>query len=435
MAMKRARDDLSSDTPCTMHRAPTSELTVKSLASQNGWSSDYALATITQGLPKGVHPAFDLRFADLLGVTMSTPAGDAVVMKEEASLESTSCDGKTDSAFGLAGSKIMRLIGSTFGQSSDTTKREDIVQAIEPAFRLASAILIHDEQLGFWHGVQRAGKRVLKARDGRYKIPAFLTKTQLTVHDRKITLDFLQGLGGGVFIVFCNLRAVGQCFMPFARDGEDRRLWYALPRLPHDHRPKYARIALNAAHLLEPCLNWRHLTVTALHRMWFRLAGVLLHELAHAAAGHAFMQSQNRTARAGNIYFRRKLVAEPGWSYTNYAFGGYFEFGKPKDPCLGFSDWPCPALAQAYDSSNASMPRKGPMPPYKVTGNVPAEHLSRFFEASFWAKSCKHRRGTSRTKLQFERCCGIALYDSEGKLAATKDSDLPSRYAKRRRLA
>ncbi|KAK6441543.1 hypothetical protein LTR95_002215 [Oleoguttula sp. CCFEE 5521] len=438
MTGKRSRVDLEQDTNCTRHILPTKELNVKDLARERGCRSSRILAEICKGLPTDIHPAFELTYADVLGVAQSAESKKHIADRK--------------AKYAMKSAKVETIAGGAATSTVTCTKppvpivklpssrpelqdRNAVIEAIEPAFRLASAVLTHGDQLPFWHGMQRAGKRAKRSDGNSSKVPAFLTKRNFTAVDRAITLEFLRELGQGIFITFCDIgNWKGLCWTTSSFDAEGQRNWNTMPRLPHDHRPRFARIELNAAMLMTPCLQWRLMTASQLRRMWFSIAETLLHELAHAATAYAFRNAPNRRARSGNVYFRQESVAEIGWSYTNYTFGGWFSFHHHLSTPMMFSNWPCPSLVRQYDSTGSTLAQKRKPPVYKVAGHVSAAAFDRAFEASFWGTTRKLESMEHSMSLKFERCCGSRRYDENGVQVIEKAQEQRARGHKRRKL-
>ncbi|OQO11122.1 hypothetical protein B0A48_05377 [Cryoendolithus antarcticus] len=440
--MKRTRANPDGVKECTRHIVPANEPTIQELAAQNGCRSSEVLAGLCAELPQSIHPVFNLEYLDVLGLTLSGEQrhGKAASAKPDLLFllqESNRNDFLLTRVFHEAGApSVEAFLASTVVERTLILERarQRAIEAVKPAFRLASAILCSDNQLPFWHGIQRAGKRAGQSGSPPEKIPTFITKTDFTAEDKTITLDFLRELGKGIFISFCDTgRDFGLTEMAWDHDLDSYwgRRWLSEPRLPHDRRPCFARVELSVHMYLLPLLRWREATVTQLRRMYLGLAITMLHELAHVAAGYAFRHSQNDTARCGDIYFRGGPVAEIGWSYETYAFGGGVEIPPiGLDPASLF-DWPCPQTVQGYQNRGCCAPRGAVIPVVGSSGNVAVEAIDRFFRGGFWRAAWSDEL---EMPFRLRRCCSVELYNKHGDTLTGQEDAEQRRLLKKRKL-
>ncbi|KAK6439504.1 hypothetical protein LTR95_004290 [Oleoguttula sp. CCFEE 5521] len=399
----RTRPHVRSEVKCTMHMHYQGEPSIAMLAVQHQCKDHQILANLSSGLPKLIHPAFDLDLADVLGT----------VAKSNTELERK--PGQTQ-ILGNAGQASFS--GLAPASMHADLARDRAMQAVRPAFRLASAILTQPDQLPYWHDIWRAEQEV-PPNWGLCTGGTFDARRSLGLTDQADTLDFLDDLGQGTIITFEDLGSTwGQCFYPPALVRPNSKLmrnWMREPRLPHDRRPQqYARVKLSMPHYMEPCLRWREMTVPQLHALWFRLAKTILHELAHAATRFAFRHTYNGRGRIGEPFFRDEAAAEVGKAYENYIFGGYIESPAGHNVSIRLGDWPSEGMQRAYSrNGKRGLPTRGPLAAEENLCNVPVEHLSRLFRCSFWSPT---KAGVARPRLRMGPC-----YPTFDKRRATDD--------------
>nr|OQO28389.1 hypothetical protein B0A51_04882 [Rachicladosporium sp. CCFEE 5018] len=440
--MKRTRANPDGVQECTRHILPLNEAMIRGIAAQKGCRSSEILVRLYAGLPQAVHPMFDLEYADVVSLTLSADQRHARAKLAKSDTVSVTQERSRDD-FLLAcilhetgAPPVGEPVASTVDELALVLNRarQAAVEAVKPAFRLASAILSSEDQLPFWHGIQRAGKRAERSSSAPDRIPTFVTKTDFTAEDQAITLGFLRELGQGIFISFCDTgNDCGRMYLPYDLDPNSYWgcHWRSEPRLWQDRRPRFARVELSVYDYLLPLLRWRELTATQLRRTYLALAVTMLHELAHVAAGHAFRRSPNETARAGDIYFRGALVAEVGWSYESYTFGGGVDIPVSESDPSRLFDWPCPQALQSYQSRGCCAPRKDLFSLIGSPGNVSVDAVNRSFCKTFWeAKACDN----PSVAFRLNRCCGVYLYGEDGSSLDDQEDIQRRRLLKKRKL-
>ncbi|KAK6441544.1 hypothetical protein LTR95_002216 [Oleoguttula sp. CCFEE 5521] len=402
MPYKRTRPQPTSDASCAAHILPCSAPMVSAIAAQNGVKPRYILAHICAGVPEGIHPAFDLEYVDVLGtVSNASPSTNLVF--------------EIDRTQVLPHATHLRneLLAEAW-QRADLD-RQQAIEAIRPAFRLASAILMHPDQLPFWHGIWRAG-RAAPVQSTECRVGTFTAWRSLRPEDTKQTLQFLEHLGLGVFTTFRDLGSTFGCMLPPPVDFQDSvamSKYLGRPRLAHDRRPRYAR----------------------LHNLWFRLAKTMLHELAHAAVDFAFRHTYDGRGRTDEPFFRSETAAEVGKAYENYTFGGYVAGSwQGQGNCnVVLGVWPSEGTHAAYQSNGSmGIPTRGSLAAEGNHWNVPTDHVSRLFGSAFWEPSAM---GTPGSRLRMMRCCQVRRLQLSSEGVGKAEADDEEHSSKRARVA
>lgn len=162
--MKRTRLDPSTLPICHKHIPPPNDAAIAAHAQIHRCSSRRMLREITADVPTTTLPAFDLAYLDLFGDTAENSS---------------------------------RHSHAIWPYLNAGMSEQDILESVQTAFRLASAILAHPAQLPFWRGLVRAGRAV----DGTARcndVPRrFTTYRALNAAREAETLAFLAKLGKG----------------------------------------------------------------------------------------------------------------------------------------------------------------------------------------------------------------------------------------------
>nr|OQO28572.1 hypothetical protein B0A51_05619 [Rachicladosporium sp. CCFEE 5018] len=243
--MKRTRANPDGAKECTRHNLPLNERAIRETEARKGFRSSEILVELCAGLPQAFHPVFDLEYADVLSLTLSADQRYARANLAKSDTVSLAHERRRDD-FLLAcilhetgAPPVGGPVAFTMDELALVLERarRAAIGAVKPAFRLASAIFFSDDQLPFWHGVQRAGKWASRPGSAAEKIPSFVTKTDFTAEDKSTTLDFLQELGQGIFISFCDTgNDCGRTYLPYDLDPNSYWgcHWRSEPRLSQD---------------------------------------------------------------------------------------------------------------------------------------------------------------------------------------------------------
>ncbi|OQO11123.1 hypothetical protein B0A48_05378 [Cryoendolithus antarcticus] len=374
--------------------------------------SHHILDEMSSGIPETVHTAFNLDYVDVLSTTEHQGSVVSAVVQYKSPPEGSD----RDRSFTLCSQEAAK-------------DRQRAVQAVRPAFRLASGILTHPDQLPFWHGIWRAGRAVPTGKNCTK--PNFTAQRSLKPHEKADTLDFLDSLGQGIFITFCDMPGLlGRCeYPPRTKNAhaEELRTWTARPRLVHDSRPQYARVSLSSTYYMQQLLKWRQMTVPQVRALWLRLAKTLLHELAHAATRFSFRHTRHMRCGPNELFFRSEAAAEVGKAYENYTFSGGIADTLCEDGTLTLRVWPSDRVQECY---NGRLRTRGALAAHENLWNVPAEYLERLFDARFWLKETLSGR---RLRLRMLRCCKFEDLKDHGPARPRSEPEDEERPRKRLR--
>jgi len=185
---------------------------------------------------------------------------------------------------------LLPCFGKGTIRSEPNCKRsEDVFEDIEPACRLASALVMSEEALKFWQGLKAASERYAKARSQGKAEPAryfFEARSKITSEEIKEMQELVRDVARRVIVnedMDTNNTAAA-CLNWIPGDHElcnpDKWIWF--DRQGQVTEDTHMLLRING-HVIDDAGAWqysshRHLTISDVRVAQFRLAAALVHE-------------------------------------------------------------------------------------------------------------------------------------------------------------